>query len=209
MDHLYSIDGLVEELDFSELDNYNWMPFPGHEQGWLTGRTFYVHDGEETARWADDAPNIAKLAHELSVQAFKKLKPDSGEIELSRCMVHKYSSDSIFSEEDIHRDDFDRDYWSTILYVHGDGDTYFYTQSNEDSYVRSIDFKTGRLAVFPAGYWHRATQPMKNDYRIVVALIYKMTDFIDLSTEVPGYRWPCQCGLSVVYPFCDGRHAGQ
>ena len=197
-DNLFTFDDMISGFDLSELDTYEWWPFPNHDNAWLSRRPFH-HD---TGGWDTDTPKICKDMYEISKQAFKRINPNCEIIEVTRCMIHKFLPSNEMFETDIHRDDFLADHWSTVIYVKGSGSTDFFLNRDETTAVTCIEFVPGRISIFPAGYWHRPGIPSK-EYRITVSFTFKV---LNLVKELNGVRQPCMCGKSAEQPYCDGSH---
>ena len=194
--HTFVFDD-VFDFDITQLSNYEWHPFPQHSTPWYSNRVFH----ESTKVWDSNTPTICKDAYQISLDLFKQINPECTVNRTVRCMIHKYTPDTLMNTMDIHRDEFAPDYWSTIFYVDGTGPTDFFTSRDEESYVGSVDFKKGRVSIFPAGYWHRPSKQQNVD-RIVIAFTFEVYNLVP---EMNGVCQLCTCGKSPSI-YCTGMH---
>lgn len=202
--HIFSFDDIFD-FDIKELDGYTWQTFPNHNAySWQSSR---VYD-QSVGVWDIDTPEMCKKAHELSIEVFKKINPDCEVKNLLRCFIHKFQPNIKMDVGNIHRDGwyskdgrFHENIWSTIFYVEGEGPTDFFKARTEESYCQSIDFKKGRVGVFPGGYWHRPSKEHTID-RYIIAFIYEVENLVP---EMNGYIPLCMCGKSSE-KYCRGMH---
>lgn len=71
-----------------------------------------------------------------------------------------------------HVDTTDRNhYWTAVYMASGDGDLVFYDDGKE---VDRVEFKKGRLAVFPSGYMHEALPPTETKWRMTIGIMFEI-----------------------------------
>lgn len=201
--HIFTFDD-VFDFDVKELENYNWQVFPNHNTAsWQSSRVYEKNVGV----WDEDTPEMCKKAHELSLEIFKRINPNSEFKSLLRCFIHKFQPNILMDVGNIHRDGwyvdgkFHPNIWSTIFYVEGNGPTDFFSDRKEEEYTQSVEFKKGRVSVFPAGYWHRPSKEHTVD-RYIIAFIYEVHNLVP---EMNDYRPLCMCGKSRE-KYCTGMH---
>jgi hypothetical protein len=201
MENLFIIDDYVDTFKFedAELDGYYWRPFDAAPaiKPWLWRHPYLKFRGDF---WDEDTPNVARAGYEMAKDAIKLLSPTAEILSLSSCFFNKYLPEHNVNSN-IHRDTFNPDHWSVILFVRGDGPTRFYANRTEDSFVTEVEGIPGRIAIFPSGMWHRASLPNNADIRIVLAYQIEVKNVVE---SMNGVEPMCTCGLKPVTEICSG-----
>ena len=201
MENLFVFDDFVKNFQFedSELDGYYWKPFNAAPaiKPWLWRYPYLSFRGDF---WEEDTPRIAKDGYELAKDALKLISSSAKIVGLTSCIFNKYLEEHNVNSN-IHRDTFNPDHWSIIVFVKGDGPTRFYSNRTEDSFVTEVESVPGRVVVFPSGTWHRASLPNKSKTRLVLAYQIQVTDVVE---SMNGIEPICTCGLKSPTESCKG-----
>jgi hypothetical protein len=74
-----------------------------------------------------------------------------------------------YLDDNIHRDYYDKKYaWSGVFHIIGDsGDTIFYPNFHSNQPAKCVNFRPGRLIIFPSLYAHRAGRTNLGSLRLV------------------------------------------
>ena len=65
--------------------------------------------------------------------------------------------------------------WTAIYMSNkGDGDLTFYKSDTDRTQTNSIEYKQGRIIIFPSGYAHEAQPPTKTKWRTTVAVMFDL-----------------------------------
>ena len=139
------------------------------EDGWLFGGMLfdkYTHG----MNWLRDAPNFAFTLNEYFMKHAVFTADKNAVIRnLIRVRVNGMNT-SCFAG--VHTDSSLPDHWAVLYYVtDSTGSTDIYDLDN--SLVKSIEPKAGRMVMFPAGYPHKANPPSENhQWRITLNYNY-------------------------------------
>lgn len=64
-------------------------------------------------------------------------------------------------------------FWTAVYMVNdSDGDLVFHQDGNE---AERVEFKKGRMVVFPSGYLHEAEPPSKSKWRMTIGIMFELT----------------------------------
>ena len=74
----------------------------------------------------------------------------------------------------LHVDTTERNnFWTAVYFVNNaDGDLQFYNNREEKVPTDKVEFKKGRIVMFPSGYAHNALAPETSDWRISIGIMF-------------------------------------
>lgn len=176
-----SIPNLTESMFPFVRSGFN----PGHRfnnNNILIYDTFYTDSstGECTA-WRDDCPSFIKDMYDLAVFYFKELDSDLEIEKILRVNVNCTVNDLTMKAPDIHQDHYYfRNVWGAIVHLSGDsGETVFYDTLIVKNKLKSIDFKPGRIIIYPAIYPHQGLLPTSANPRFVLSIVFKVKTYLN------------------------------
>ena len=112
---------------------------------------------------------IALIEHVLS----KQIDPDAEWRGIYRVSCNGQTQNM---KAGIHVDTKERNSFWTAVYManEADGPLQFYKHDNDRTPTDSVDFKLGRIVIFPAGYAHEALPPVSSKWRVTIAVMFDL-----------------------------------
>jgi len=159
-DKIFVFDNVLPKwlVDYGaeELQDFDWKygqsSYPGG--GNFFGKCLF--DGFETeGNW----PSIIKIA----LEGFKAYCIETEfEFEIDHCDKILVNGQLPNTPADPHMDTIKQFHWTLLYYCNdSDGGTEFYKSNKDLTLVKSVDFKQGRMVLFPSYYNHKGLCPTK------------------------------------------------
>jgi hypothetical protein len=175
-----------EQLEWTELENVLWK----------TSVPFYLPNGSDWAEWT---PRWCAEITNLVNSKFLEINPNSS-IELYQMFIHDMPKD-VSTTRTIHRDWPMINTWAAVVMLKGAGGLNFYDKFDNNTQVHAVDFKPGRILIFPSIYWHRVDSVPEN--RLSIGMLYYSNNLVKSMADVLPL---CTCKLSKDRLICDGSH---
>ena len=163
-DKIIVLDDIPQWMIAFGQDQFKYFRFSTHhygdparpEDGWLFGCMLFDKNG---MNWFHDAPNFAFALNEYITKHAVFTADNTAVIrDLIRVRVNGMNPACIAG---VHTDSSKPDHWAVLYYVtDSTGSTDIYDLDN--SLVKSIEPKAGRMIMFPACYPHKANPPSEN-----------------------------------------------
>ena len=178
---------IIEDLPWMVLENLDWK----------TSVPYFLPNGDTWAEWT---PEWCKKLKSIVDSKFFEINPAST-IELYQMFIHDMPKGTD-STNTIHRDWPMFNTWAAVAMLQGDGDLNFYGEYDNNSLLHSVEFKVGRILIFPSIYWHRVDSVTKD--RMSVGMLYNSNNLVpDMADVLP----LCTCKLRTTQLICDGSHS--
>jgi hypothetical protein len=186
----------VFDTDFSATtENLQWMTLENLD--WKTSVPYFLPNGDEWASWT---PGWCKELKSLVDSKFFEINPKAN-IELYQMFIHDMPKGTD-SSSNIHRDWPMFNTWAAVVMLKGTGDLNFYLEYSNKSLAHTVEFKVGRILIFPSIYWHRVDSVTMD--RLSVGMLYNSNNLVPDMTDVLPL---CTCKLRITQIFCDGSHS--
>ena len=165
-DKIIVLDDIPQWMAEFGRDQFKWFRFSTHhygdparpEDGWLFGCMLFDKQG---LGWFHDAPNFTFALNEYFMKHAVFTADKNAVIrDLTRVRVNGMNPACVAG---LHTDSDKSNYWAVLYYVNDStGSTDIYDLDN--SLVKSIEPKSGRMIMFPACYQHKANPPTGKDH---------------------------------------------
>ena len=155
---IFVFDNVLNENELSEISNLDWI-----SRFWIDGyNTWPQPSNPNTMPFAD-------LLVDRMVESVKKISKNT-KIKKhigSYFVLKDHTNENL--EDNIHRDFYNKEFaWSGVYHLIGNsGDTIFYPNFHSREPVLRVNFKPGRLIIFPSLYAHQAGMTNPGSLRLV------------------------------------------
>jgi len=176
-----------EKLPWMILENLDWK----------TSVPYFLPNGNTWAEWT---PDWCKELKSLVDSKFFEINSNAN-IEMYQMFIHDMPK-STDPSNTIHRDWPMFNTWAAVVMLKGAGDLNFYGEYDNNSLLHTVEFRAGRILIFPSIYWHRVKSVTAD--RLSVGMLYNSDNLVpDMTDALP----LCTCRLRTTQLICDGSHA--
>jgi hypothetical protein len=153
-------------------------------------------------QWASWTPDWCLDLKNLVDSKFFEINPNS-KVDLFQVFIHDMTANANLNlSKTIHRDWPMFNTWAAVAMLKGGGGLNFYEKYNNNTLKHTVDFKPGRILIFPSIYWHRVDSVPER--RLSVGFLYSSSDLVpSMANVLPR----CDCKLKITQTICDGSHA--
>lgn len=168
----------IESLTKSANFNWNFTPniIPGSKEIWHgTVIERGTNPFQMVHRFDVNKTNFQNIVSPIFNFLAKEFNSDIQILKSKFNLLHK-SNDDMHHYPHLDVDEPDAVY-SSIYYVNdSDGDTYFFSDNGEILYT--VTPSKGKMVIFDSNKFHASSSPLKNDYRIVLNIVFKLRESI-------------------------------
>lgn len=160
-DLIFCFDNVLDSFTLDKIANFGWdtMPFSrSKSNGFIKGFSYFPRDLDFLETLTNNG--ISCLQSKDSAASLKIV---------SSFLFNLSENNGIMTRSVIHPDVFEPGgKWTMLYHLDGNsGPTDFYNNSVKNVVVKSVEFKPGRLVIFPGIYMHRGSLP-NSGTRLVV-----------------------------------------
>jgi hypothetical protein len=177
----------IEKMPWMVLENLDWK----------TSVPYFLPNSD---LWEDWTPDWCKELKSLVDSKFFEINPNA-DIALYQMFIHDMPK-GINPSNTIHRDWPMFNTWAAVVMLKGAGDLNFYEEYDNNSLLHTVEFKVGRILIFPSIYWHRVDSVAID--RLSVGMLYTSNNLVPDMTDVLPL---CTCKLRTTQLICDGSHS--
>jgi hypothetical protein len=160
-DLIFCFDNVLDHSILDKVSNFDWnslVPTRRRSNGFVKTYTFKI-----------GSLDFLETMRDAGFSCFQTMDTSARLTSVSTFLFGLSENDGRMTRAEIHPDSFETGgKWTMLYHLDGNsGSTDFYNNSVKNTVVKSIEFKPGRLIIFPGIYRHRGSIP-NNGTRLVV-----------------------------------------
>jgi hypothetical protein len=158
---IFCFDDVLDQSILDKVSNFDWnslVPIVRKSNGFVKTYTFKI-----------GSLDFLEIMRDAGVSCFQTMDASARLISASSFVFGLSENNGRMIRAEIHPDAFETGgKWTMLYHLHGNsGTTDFYDNSIKNTVIKSIEFKPGRLIIFPGIYRHRGSLP-NSGTRLVV-----------------------------------------